>query len=376
MEKNEIIKAFTDIFTNIKISGNQLYANCIFCGLSKNNKPHLSIDLSDDYFRYHCFRCNSSGNIFKLCKYFLNSDYYETLYTNLLTFNYLNNKNYYDNIIKNYCLSLRNNKGNYNYDTYENTSNTQLTIKPTSAYDDKLIKQNIYKLTSNKDLYNAFTQYLMSKFHLKCGDYNDVINFIKRFRVNTYINKNNQLVVEYYYALNLYKQIHYFNGDPDKIYKVKVKNYKKQDGVNLNIFDYYIKIDKNKTYTNDKISIYLFEGISDLISFYYLINNNKHNIKIDNKYYVLISVDGKSNIKNIPDLIDIISIKLSKIGISDFSRYHISDVNFLFDKDVDLNYVIDLINKSNIHYKLPLSEFNYYEITGDYKDINQLLIGW
>ncbi|MEM3859150.1 MAG: hypothetical protein QW478_07045 [Candidatus Micrarchaeaceae archaeon] len=68
---NEIIELLKKNSSSSKETGNELIIRCPYCGDSSNpNKQHLYVKTVTDElsFPFHCFRCDTSGNLIKLLK--------------------------------------------------------------------------------------------------------------------------------------------------------------------------------------------------------------------------------------------------------------------------------------------------------------------
>lgn len=99
MINQKVLNHIISNVTKYKVSNHELIIRCPYCGDSEDErKSHLYINIDDDQnvFPFHCFRCETSGSIYKLLKdlNLLNSEIIIDLYINKNTIKskYINKK--------------------------------------------------------------------------------------------------------------------------------------------------------------------------------------------------------------------------------------------------------------------------------------------
>lgn len=311
---NQLILFLEQFLENRKdISSNVIQYNCVLCGRSKNNTPHMRIDYENGFF--YCYRCQKGGILYNLLKEFKNK--YNKEYVNTILSIYFNIYKYDSN------FSANGKKINF--------------VKNFSYCIDNLITQNKLLLENCKSV--DFIKYrlgndiniedIVNRFKLSCND--NVISY------NSYYMKYN-----YGYKIN------------------ELDNYKKFKQVNKNIVnndkvDYYHYL---QSYDND--SLYISESLFDLITIY--ISNRLNNSLKSN----FLSLCGK-NYKNVFTF-------LLNTGKFFYDNIYIVLDNDINKSEYVTNVINILSNNKNI-YKYKLYN-NIYLVSAlkQYTDINNQYI--
>ena len=242
------------------ISNNVFQYDCIFCGKSKNNKPHMRINYNDGL--YFCYRHQEGGILYNLIKQFKTDS----------------NKEYINSLLKMY-------KNYYNHD-YNNFSSSK--IISTYNYTNFNIYEKNNKINKDSIAFNFF------KYRLNAISLDKLLDI---FNLNCYDNiiSYNSYFMKYKYSYDIIDNL----------------NYKKQKTVNNNIcndkIDYYFLLN---SYNNN--NLFISESLFDLITIYYtdvLYNNKTSNYlalcsKNYKKLFMFLLNTGKFYYENIYIMLD------------------------------------------------------------------------
>jgi len=201
-----------------EISDNVNQYNCVLCGRSKNNKPHMRIDYNNGFF--YCYKCNEGGIVYNLLKELKSG----------------NNKEYINTLLDQY----------FNFYTYDfSKKGNKIKINVDYKYD-------IVNIFNNENTINTdCIAYHFVKYRLGCND-NRTYNILKNYNIDCI---ENTLIYKSFYSKFLYK------------YDIKSKNsYKKIKEINYSILnndklDYYYLINDYR-FSN----LYISESLFDLIT--------------------------------------------------------------------------------------------------------------
>jgi hypothetical protein len=200
----QLISFIDQYLDNVKeISDNVNQYNCILCGRSKNNNPHMRVDYNNGYF--YCYRCNEGGIIYNLLKELKSVNNKE--YINMLLDQYFNFYSY-DFSKKGNGIKLN---VDYKYDTTNIFTNDSVVDGECEAYKFaghrlgvsgnvlyNILKKYNIECTKNILSYNSF----YSKFFYKY-DIESNVHYKKSKSINYSIMNNDKL--DYYYLINGYE---------------------------------------------------------------------------------------------------------------------------------------------------------------------------
>lgn len=342
----KIYEFLTSKLENVKYNnGMSFLANCIYCGISKHNKPHLGVDILKNVF--HCFRCNESGNLVKLLK---DLDAPKSL-------------------IKAYILAL-NSEYNKNY--------TQTAFEFEASASSDSLQELIYT-----------GKYVLKPFQSNkiCFEY---------IRKRLFINSQTDLQKALFWPPGYVgcSEVYFKHLSEKRFSSFGVYTYKGSK-IHFRIADFnikahtVIKVNKNLT-QNDSVSVFLnpsiilnedvlldvcniviCEGIFDCFTFA-LLNYNLQNIFNPFAYII---THGKN--RGIADIIDLLGI--FEEYYSNKSKDFIVSFSFLIDLDVKKREFLGFLKKmySQIYSVYP--NLNVHEVVNIYlpdrkKDLNELLI--
>jgi len=232
VEVKNLLDQFLD--NALIVQNNIIQYNCIICGRSKSNKPHMRVDYNNGF--YHCFRCNEGAILYHLIKEFKNNNNIE--YINALLKLYFQFYEY-NSIEKK--IKSRNNYNSYDF-TIQNIN--AAIIEP--SFDD--IQQSFFRK------------------RFPSIDDTKIFEIVKRFKINT--TREHKLFYNSFYRKFAYA--YFINND---------LTHKKNKFANDNIIndkkDYYYLIN---SYGHK--NLYISEGLFDLMTVYItnpLYNNNDSN---------------------------------------------------------------------------------------------------
>lgn len=266
---NEVINFTEQFLDNSKvISENINQYNCVLCGRSKNNSPHMRIDYNNGFF--YCYRCNEGGILYNLIKEFKNNS----------------NKEYVNSILKIY----------FSFYEYNPSDKKIKSIDNYNSYDFSIDNLSINKI-SNLNFSELQEEFFKKRF--PSINKNQLISRIEKFKINLH-NSTNKIFYNSYYRKFAYSYI--INNDlshrKEKLQNPKINNDKK---------DYYYLLN-NFNYSN----LYISEGLFDLITMD--IVNPLHNTDKSNflalccrnyKFlYEILLTSGKFFYKNIYIILD------------------------------------------------------------------------
>lgn len=329
--------------------GVEFMADCIYCGKSKHNKPHLGVNLEKGVF--HCFRCNESGSIIKLLKDLNAPRKLIKLYTREL-------KRYNNNDL-NVNSSLLNELNNRNYEEIKfplfNYDYKFLTPLYSNDCPEKL-KEYINKRLLLEDIRELYTHIYIPKGYIG-------YNYIFYPGIENEKLKGKKIASFGVYGLFGNKIYYRFPSFKIKAHNIISLNKEKDITLLLpkrNVFDIQNEINKQKA------NIVIGEGFFDVITFI-ILNNNLGNIY--NLSFGLATHGKNRCIQEIIKTIDLYFIN----GLSELNIY------FLIDKDVKKREALNFLNtlKKSILYTLDIENVNYFGVIpnmNETKDINDLLI--
>jgi hypothetical protein len=176
--------------------------NCLMCGRSKNNNPHMRIDFNKGFF--YCYRCNEGGILYNLLKELKTNQNIE--YINNLLLCYFDFYNY--DFSNNSSFELKN---NYKYNSL-NIIDKDINIDIDSiSYDFMkyrfgvsinklfyLLKLFNISLMGNKIWYKSFYSKYTYEYIIKSNT-----EYQKKKNINYLLNNNDKL--DYYYLINNYR---------------------------------------------------------------------------------------------------------------------------------------------------------------------------
>lgn len=196
--------SFLDQYLDNKkeISDNVNQYNCVLCGRSTNNKPHMRVDYNHGFF--YCYRCNEGGIVYNLLKELKSENNKE--YINILL------DRYFDFYTYNFSKNGRNIKLNidYKYDINNVLYNESNVNKNCIAY--KFVKSRLgindnvlYKTlknfnidcTENYLIYKSFYSKILYRYDIESN-----LSYRKSKKINYDIKNNDKL--DYYYLINNY----------------------------------------------------------------------------------------------------------------------------------------------------------------------------
>lgn len=300
------------------ISTNVVQYNCVMCGRSKNNEPHMRINYENGV--YYCYRCNEGDILLELIKQFKNTSNRE--YVNSLLKLYFS---YYE-----YNSKDKRIKRNQDYQSYEFSLNN-LPIDS----------------VKNDNINSTQFKFLQSRFP-SISDPRILQDILNKFKIN--INNNSNRI--YYNSFHRKFAYSYLINDDLTYVKEKITN----GNIVNDRKDYYYLI---SNYAND--NLYISEGLIDLVTLYitdplYNANDSNYLALCCRNYKMLYDIlvnSGKFFYKNIYIILDndinehkfldgIISILLNNTNRSKYKLY-----NNLYTITVPYEYV-DL-NKYYLH---------------------------
>lgn len=217
---------FTEQFldNSERISENVIQYNCIICGRSKHNEPHMRIDYNNGF--YFCYRCQEGGILYNLVKEFKNN----------------NNKEYVNTLLKLY----------FTYFAYNPTDKKVQSAKNYSSYEFTSHNATLQEISDT-----IFSDVQLGFLKLRFPTLNDnkLIDIVKKFRINIHESGNkifyNSFHRKFSYAYILNED---FSHRKEKYKNGKITNDKK---------DYYHLLNN---YNAD--NLYISEGLFDLITLF------------------------------------------------------------------------------------------------------------
>jgi hypothetical protein len=308
---NEIINFVEQFLDNEKIiSDNSKQYNCIMCGRSRNNKPHMRIIFDEGF--YYCYRCNRGNILYNLIKQFK---------TNA-------NKTYVNNLLKIY----------FNFYKYDPSNKKIKNQHDYMSYDFNL---NNIKLNHeiNTELSTLQCDFFKSRFPNNSED--EILNLTNIFKLN--LKQKNKIYYNSFYRKFAYCYNLFEDG-----------TYKKSKLPNPNIVndkkDYYYLINNVKNN-----NLYLSEGVIDLITVY--ITDPLYNSKESN-YLAFCS-------RNYKFLFDI---------LLNSGKFYYDNIYLILDNDISeehfLNGVINVLtNNKSARFKI-FNNLYIIKVPYDYIDYN------